>query len=225
MKTFKTKAGTELQIMDLRGKDYLQVAQRIIWFREEHPDWSIETCVTPGNGSSLAKATISNPEGRVMATSHKYEDKQGFADYIEKSETGAIGRALALCGYGTQFCGDELDENARIVDSPVQLGKPAAPVVSPKSVAPVIASKIAAIDDPSKDKISFGKYKGLMIDAIDLEELAGYVKFLTLAAIKDGKGLHAVTQDFVDRARSRIAKESPDLIGLDPVDDFGDLPF
>ncbi len=33
--------------------------------------------------------------------------------------TGAIGRALAALGYGTQFTGDEWDEAHRIVDSPV----------------------------------------------------------------------------------------------------------
>jgi hypothetical protein len=56
-----------------------------------------------------------------MAQAHKAENKtgDGFKDYLEKAETGAIGRALAMCGYGTQFTGDELDEGVRIVDAPV----------------------------------------------------------------------------------------------------------
>ncbi|HTD18454.1 MAG TPA: hypothetical protein VK667_02885, partial [Ktedonobacteraceae bacterium] len=41
--------------------------------------------------------------------------------YIEKAETGAIGRALAALGYGTQFA-PELNEEHRIVDSPVERG-------------------------------------------------------------------------------------------------------
>ena len=41
-------------------------------------------------------------------------------DYIERAETGAIGRALAALGLGTQFSGDEFDERHRIVDSPVE---------------------------------------------------------------------------------------------------------
>jgi len=28
-------------------------------------------------------------------------NERGFPDYIEKAETGASGRALAMCGYGT----------------------------------------------------------------------------------------------------------------------------
>ena len=42
-KTFKTPKGTELPLLDLRGKDYLMVAHRLVWFREEHSDWTIET--------------------------------------------------------------------------------------------------------------------------------------------------------------------------------------
>ena len=37
----------------------------------------------------------------------------------EKAETKAVGRALAMLGYGTQFA-PELDEGERIVDSPVE---------------------------------------------------------------------------------------------------------
>ena len=52
------------------------------------------------------------------ATGTKSETAASFPDYIEKAETGAIGRALAGLGYGTQFA-PELDEENRIVDSPV----------------------------------------------------------------------------------------------------------
>lgn len=118
MREFKTPKGTTLPLLDLKGKSYLQVAHRLVWFREEKPDWSIETEIVEGPGSCTAKATIRNSESRVVATAHKHEDKQGFADYREKAETGAIGRALALCGYGTQFA-PELEEGERLADSPL----------------------------------------------------------------------------------------------------------
>jgi hypothetical protein len=133
MKAYKTKAGTELPILNLRGKDYLEVKYRLVWFREERPEYSIETEITDvGANASLGKAIIRNENGRIVAMGHKFEDAKGFPDYREKSETGAIGRALALLGYGTQFCADELDEGNRIVDAPAEAPRRS---VGKKSVA------------------------------------------------------------------------------------------
>lgn len=108
-------------MMKLKGKDYLPVAGRLVWFREEHPDWGIVTeAVVLEADYSIFKACIFNAEGKLMATAHKKEDARGFPDHAEKAETGSIGRALAFCGYGTQFT-DELDEGTeRIVDTPQQ---------------------------------------------------------------------------------------------------------
>jgi len=118
MTSFKTPKGTELPFLNLKGKDYLQVMHRLVWFREEHPDWSIVTSfVQQTDQYSIARAEIHTPGGQIIATAHKREDAKHFPDHNEKSETGAIGRALALCGYGTQFA-PELDEEHRIVDSP-----------------------------------------------------------------------------------------------------------
>lgn len=123
---FKTPKGTVLPLLDLRGKPYLQVAHRLVWFREEHSDWSIETELKTSATETLAKATIKDSSGRIMATAHKKETAGDFNDHTEKAETSSIGRALALCGYGTQFA-PEFDEGERIVDSPIQRQKPVAP--------------------------------------------------------------------------------------------------
>jgi hypothetical protein len=122
MKTWKTPKGTELPLLNLKGKDYLAVQWRLVWFREEKPDWSIETVLDQIPDSCVAKATIKDPSGRIISTAHKHENKQGFEDFREKAETGSIGRALALIGYGTQFCADELDEGRRIADAPADRG-------------------------------------------------------------------------------------------------------
>ncbi len=119
MKSFKTAKGTELPLMQLKGKDYLEVKWRLLWFREEKPLWGIETNFVELTGdSALAFAIVKDETGRIISTGHKRETKQGFQDFHEKAETGAIGRALAHIGYGTQFA-PELDEGERIVDSPV----------------------------------------------------------------------------------------------------------
>ncbi len=125
-------------LTDIKGKDYLEVKWRLVWFRSEHPldsGWGIRTVaeeVTPQG--ARYRAQVVNPDGSVVAEGTKTETPKGFADFVEKAETGAIGRALAICGYGTQFAGDELDEGARIVDSPVA-HKPAARPAPERPVA------------------------------------------------------------------------------------------
>ena len=108
------------------GKEYLPVAARLVWFRQEHPDWGIETRpvqIDVDKGYAVYEATVYNAEGRLMSKGTKMETARGFADYLEKAETGSIGRALAVCGFGTQFA-PELDEGERIVDSPLPIGEP-----------------------------------------------------------------------------------------------------
>lgn len=125
MATTTQKYKPEEHLIKIQGKDYLPVADRLIWFREEHPDWGIETeIVKIGDNFSLSKATVKDTKGNVIATAHKLETRQGFADFVEKSETGACGRALAMCGFGTQFA-LELDEGTkRVVDSPRESKSP-----------------------------------------------------------------------------------------------------
>lgn len=120
---FKTPAGTELPLVFLKGKPYLQVAYRLVWFREIYPLGRVDTeCVEIGEKHAVYKATISVPKANgeyvKLADADKREDIGHFSDFREKAQTGAIGRALALCGFGTQFT-EDLDEGERIVDSPI----------------------------------------------------------------------------------------------------------
>lgn len=107
-------------MMKLKGKDYLQVAWRLVWFRDEHPDWCINAeLLTADDEHAVFKAAIYDAEGKQKSSGHGSESKRDFGDFLEKAETKAVGRALAMLGYGTQFAGGELDEGERIVDSPI----------------------------------------------------------------------------------------------------------
>lgn len=111
-------------MMKLKNKDYLQVAWRLVWFREDHPDFGINSeALSLTEDHAIFKATITDANGMQVSSGHGSESKKDFGDFIEKAETKAIGRALAMLGYGTQFAADELDEGDRIVDSPINRGK------------------------------------------------------------------------------------------------------
>ena len=180
MKTFKTKAGTELPLLDLRGKDYLQVAHRLVWFREEHPTWTIKTDVADDfqNHRCLATAWIIDEKGTTLSMGHKVEDAKGFADYVEKAETGAIGRALAMVGYGTQFAPD-LDEGDRLADSPVtpkhvftQHIQPLNNAATNTVVKPAISNNPGSYVPPS------GKFTGKPLLSIPTQDLEGYLAWI-----------------------------------------------
>jgi len=134
-----------MQIKNKNGAaDYLPVQWRLVWFRTLCPEGTIETemlhldldreteeegyawnnetrrsekIVKRANGIAVFRAVVKDGKGGV-ATGTKSEKAASFPDFIEKAETGAIGRALAALGYGTQFA-PELNEEHRIVDAPV----------------------------------------------------------------------------------------------------------
>ncbi len=124
MKTVQTKKGTVLPLTNLKGKDYLMVAYRILWFTEEVPNFHISTnFITLDDTQTVAQVTVVvlNEQGQAIrkAVGTKRETKSDFSDHTEKAETGALGRALIQLGYGTQYALADLDEGERIVDSPL----------------------------------------------------------------------------------------------------------
>jgi len=95
---------TKLKTVNIKGKEYVEVNQRIAHFRETQPDGSIITeLVSNENGVCIFKANVI-VEGNVRATGYAYE-KEGSTfinktSYIENCETSAIGRALGIFGIG-----------------------------------------------------------------------------------------------------------------------------
>lgn len=128
MKTLTTSKGSKLPLMQIKGKDYLNVAYRIQWLSDDVPEYTIKTeFLKLDETIAVARATVTilGAESEVCrsSTATKSETPQGFADYIEKAETSAIGRALAMLGFGTQFALADLDEGERLADSPLQENK------------------------------------------------------------------------------------------------------
>lgn len=135
-----------IQIKNKQGNaDYLPVQYRLVWFREQCPQGTIDTeevmidldrefeaevyawnadtrrsekTLKRAPGYARFRAVVTDGKGG-RATATKTERGVDFPDFVEKAETGAIGRALAALGYGTQFA-PELNEEHHIVDAPVE---------------------------------------------------------------------------------------------------------
>lgn len=145
-------------MIKVQNKDYLPAAARMYWFRCVHTDWSIETEIVehvddhlPGKKPSnyaIVRTVIKDETGRIRATAVKKEDQVGFPDYLEKSETSSIGRALAILGFGT-LQALELDEgDVRLTDSPTTktiVTKPSRTVTPKVTDYPMIKSSACKI--------------------------------------------------------------------------------
>ena len=105
-------------IVNIRGKEYQTVALRVQKFRETHPTWSITTHIEDRTEDYVVMAAeIRNEEERLIATGHAEEYRKASqingTSALENCETSAIGRALALAGFGgTEFASANEVQNA-----------------------------------------------------------------------------------------------------------------
>lgn len=106
------------------GKEYAEVHTRVNYFRssEKYKDWG-EDCevISQSDSSILMKATIYNPEGRVVSSGHAYEEKDGSRinqrNHVENCETSAVGRALGFLGIGSDGSIATYEEVANAIEN------------------------------------------------------------------------------------------------------------
>jgi len=124
---------------------YLETKYRLVWLREQYPEAQIETEIVHldlekevsaevfewdeqlrksvkvtkhGQGIVIMRATVKLPNGAI-GTGTKMQNGAEFSEWLEKCETGAIGRALAGLGYGTAATDEMSEGEGRVVDAPV----------------------------------------------------------------------------------------------------------
>lgn len=95
--------------INIHGKEYKTVAERVVEFKETHPEWSIESDIVKDDGTIVQiKSVVRDETGRVRGTGYA-EEVRGSTNInktsaLENCETSAIGRALACIGLGgTQY--------------------------------------------------------------------------------------------------------------------------
>lgn len=95
--------------MNIKGKSYVLVNERIIAFRKvaDFKGFALETeLLHLDDNSCVVRATIKNEEGRVIAQGMAQEDRSSSminkTSFVENCETSAVGRALGFLGIGVE---------------------------------------------------------------------------------------------------------------------------
>lgn len=94
----------KLKTINIKGKEYVEVNERLKYFRENHPEHSlISEIIQCTEEHCVIKATILHG-GIEVATGHAHEMKSASfinkTSFVEVCETSAWGRALANFGIG-----------------------------------------------------------------------------------------------------------------------------
>jgi hypothetical protein len=134
-----------------QGRDYLPVTARLAWLVSAYPSYSITTLVDTDVKPPRATAhvRIYKDDGTLLreATAIKVGAGAGAANTPMGVETGAVGRALGMLGFGTMQAGEDFEEDGEVMggiaDSPVERKAP--PVASRAALSGLTpASKIGA---------------------------------------------------------------------------------
>lgn len=109
------RANSEIEFLDVKGKNYAPVHERIKAFRKLYPEGAIVTEIVSETDKVITVKAIvygmtADPMcdyGReILATGHAFEVKDGSyinkTSYLENCETSAIGRALGIAGFGIE---------------------------------------------------------------------------------------------------------------------------
>ena len=112
------KVNEKIKTVDIKGKEYAEVNQKVLGFRELFPTGYITTeILSHENGVVVMKATV-GVDDKVLSTGIAYEKENSSfinkTSYIENCETSAVGRALSFLGIGidTSIASAEEVQNA-----------------------------------------------------------------------------------------------------------------
>lgn len=114
------KANASMKTIDVKGKNYVTVNERMKGFRSVCPAGSITTEIVEKDGDHiLFRASVADEDGRVLGVGHAEENKGSSyinkTSYVENCETSAIGRALGAAGFGIDDSMGSADEIANAI--------------------------------------------------------------------------------------------------------------
>ena len=156
------RVNSEISMIDLKGKNYAMVPERVTAFRKLFPDGFITTEILSNDGTTvLMKATAGYYRdgvpvvlGSGMAQEIRGKGMVNGTSHIENCETSAVGRALGMIGLGINgggICSAEELVNAITAQNQMkQEKKEPLPEIKQEQTATV--STAAAVPAPSPKK-------------------------------------------------------------------------
>ena len=154
------KANANLSTMDIKGKDYVLVNERIKAFRMLYPEGFITTeIVSNVDGVCVMRARVgyyANGGTVVLGTGTAYEREDSTyinkTSYIENCETSAVGRALGMLALGVDTSVASAEEVQNAVNN-----QPKAEVKEtrqPELITPVTVQEITVLAEKAQVPIS-----------------------------------------------------------------------
>lgn len=142
---------------NIKGKDYIEVPQRIKAFRMVYPRGTIRTdMIYHENGMCVFRAEVYDGD-LLLASGTSYEKLTtsgvNSTSYIENAETSAVGRALGMAGFGsdTSLASYEEVANAILAQGVQPVTEEQPKPSAPKQSAPKAAAAPAQ-SAPTEDK-------------------------------------------------------------------------
>lgn len=152
-----SRVNSEIQMIDMKGKDYAMVPERVTAFRKLYPEGFIVTEIVAIEGPVVvmkAKAGYYREDGSeaILGTGLAREERgKGMVNntsHIENCETSAVGRALGFLGLGINGGGIcSAEELANAVTAQKQLKDD-----FEKQKKDIEAAKLAELEQEKKPK-------------------------------------------------------------------------
>ena len=174
---------------NIRGKKYVEVNERIKFFRQEdqYKNWTISTEFTAMDSDMcVCKCIVADTDKRVISTGHAHEERGSSninkTSYVENCETSAIGRALAMLGIGIDSSiasanevNDAIAKQQELVDNPV-VQKLAEAIDAP--LENIMDKAVGYIKSATNKRKAFDSIIAKYAEQLTEKQVAGLQKFV-----------------------------------------------
>lgn len=141
----------QLPYTNIKGKNYIQVNQRVLAFRQLYPNGRIQTEIVklsaehPTGATVIVKASVFDGDA-IISTGHAFENpgkNKNINQFsaLENCETSAVGRALGFLGIGST---DSIASLEEIPESERQ------PIEDPNNYAQQLAGIVPQPEQPAR---------------------------------------------------------------------------